>query len=118
MRGILLTVDRGDLMSFTKSDQSRQCDLGAIGHQAEHGFAKYRPSQADAVKPAAKPSIYPCLHTVCQASDMQSLVSMNHVGNDPSTVLAGSRCIGAVLDNFIKSRVDPNLRFVELLPLA
>ena len=117
MGGILLAVYPANPMPFAKGNQGRQGNFGAIGYQAEHGFAKHGLTEADAVQTATKLTIHPCFDTVGQACSMQCFIGLDHVVNDPSPLLAGSGHLRTLLNDAVKSSIDANFKWLVLHPL-
>jgi len=109
MSGVLLTVDPFDVVLNAKTHQGGKCQLGAIWNAGEHGFAKYSPSNVEAVQARLQLAIDPGLHTVSDAHPVQLNIRLDHVFGDPGTLLLGARALGASSHDGLKLGIESDL---------
>lgn len=70
MLGVLLAVDRSDLMRVAEGHQGGECNFGRIGFVGKHGLPKYRLTYRDTVQATHQLGASPGLHTVGESLSM------------------------------------------------
>lgn len=109
MAGVLLAIDQADVMLPAKEHQRREGNLGGIGLQAEHRFAKHRPADTHAIQAADQFTPCPGFDAVGKTRRVQALIGVHHVFDDPGARLTGAAHARAGPDGPRKGGVDADL---------